>query len=72
MELVQSQARLFLRTTQVMSKLLRSRICHLLSILRLHKPDCERCTDQLTCGAVMRRRLEELDGRRLADRSVDS
>src|SRR5260370_35646425 len=66
----QSPAALFLRTTQVMNKLLRSRICHLLSILKIHKPDCEHCKAKLTCGIVIRRRLHELDGQ--DERSGDS
>ena len=44
-----------------MNKLLRSRICHLLSILKIHNPDCEHCKAKLTCGLVIRKRLEELD-----------
>ena len=42
---------------------MRSRICHLLSILKIHRPDCEHCTAQLTSGLVIRKRLAELDGR---------
>ena len=53
-----------------MNELLRSRICQLLSILKLHKPDCEHCKAKLTCGIVIRRRLHELDGR--GERSGDS
>jgi hypothetical protein len=28
----------------------------------IHKPDCEHCKAELTCGIVIRRRLHELDG----------
>ena len=38
------------------------RICQVLSFLRLHNPDCERCTTSLTCGIDLRKRLEELNG----------
>jgi tRNA(Ile2) C34 agmatinyltransferase TiaS len=42
---------------------LRFRICHLLSILRIHNPDCEHCNARATCGEEMRERLEELNCR---------
>lgn len=41
---------------------LRPRICYLLSLLRIHSPDCKHCMAQLTCGNELRRRLEELNG----------
>lgn len=34
----------------------------MLSFLRIHNPDCEHCTAQLTCGNDLRKRLEELNG----------
>ena len=37
------------------------RICHLLSFLKIHKPDCEHCAARLTCGAELRKRLQELN-----------
>lgn len=42
---------------------LRRRICHLLSLLRIHNPDCERCNDREICWGEMRERLEELNWR---------
>ena len=41
---------------------LRPQICYLLSLLRIHSPDCKHCMAQLTCGNELRRRLEELNG----------
>ena len=38
--------------------------CHLLSLLRIHHPDCEHCNVRETCGHEMRKRLEELNRRR--------
>ena len=40
---------------------LRSRICYLLSILRIHRPDCEHCAARLACGIAIRERLVELN-----------
>jgi hypothetical protein len=40
---------------------LRSRICYLLSILRIHQPDCEHCAARLACGVAIRKRLAELN-----------
>ena len=37
------------------------RICHALTLLRIHSPDCERCAASLTCGIELRKRLEELN-----------
>ncbi len=37
--------------------------CYLLSLLRIHSPDCEVCNAQETCGEEMRKRLEELNWR---------
>ena len=37
--------------------------CYLLSVLRIHGPDCEHCNAHETCGYEMRKRLEELSGR---------
>jgi hypothetical protein len=37
--------------------------CSLLSFVRLHSPDCERCNAHQTNGDEMRKRLEELNGR---------
>ena len=34
--------------------------CSLLSLLRIHHPDCEHCNARGTSGEVMRKRLEEL------------
>ena len=42
---------------------LRTQICYVLSLLRIHSPDCEHCMARLTCGDDLRKRLEELDGR---------
>lgn len=39
---------------------LRPHLCHLLSVLKIHDPDCEYCNE--TCGYEMRKRLEELNG----------
>jgi hypothetical protein len=38
----------------------RRRICYLLSLLRLHRPDCEHCDTRETRGDEIRKRLEEL------------
>jgi hypothetical protein len=38
--------------------------CYLLSLLRIHHPDCEHCNVRETCGHEMRKRLEELNWRR--------
>ena len=35
--------------------------CYLLSLLRIHSPDCERCNAHETGGDEMRKRLEELN-----------
>ena len=51
---------------------LRPGICHLLSSLRIHSPDCQHCAARLTGGAEIRRRLEELDRRRLGEERRDS
>ena len=37
--------------------------CYLLSLLRIHRPDCELCKALETCGDEMRKRLEELNWR---------
>ena len=37
--------------------------CYLLSLLRIHGPDCEHCNVRETCGYEMRKRLEELNWR---------
>ncbi len=37
--------------------------CYLLSLLRIHSPDCERCNAHETRGDEMRKRLEELNWR---------
>jgi hypothetical protein len=42
---------------------LRRRICCVLSLLRIHSPDCEHCMAHLTCGDELRKRLEELNGK---------
>jgi len=42
----------------------RPRICYVLSLLRIHSPDCEHCMARQTCGDELRKRLEELDGRK--------
>jgi hypothetical protein len=39
---------------------LRRRICYLLSLLRIHSPDCEHCNARETSGDEIRKRLEEL------------
>jgi hypothetical protein len=42
---------------------LKLRMCSLLSLLRIHQPDCEHCNAGQTCGEQMRKRLEELGWR---------
>ena len=42
---------------------MRRRICYVLTLLRIHRPDCERCMARLTCGDELRKRLQELKGR---------
>ena len=37
--------------------------CYLLSLLRIHRPYCERCNAREMSGDEMRKRLEELSGR---------
>jgi two-component system, NarL family, response regulator NreC len=37
--------------------------CYLLSLLRIHHPDCEHCNPRKTCGDELRNRLEELNWR---------
>ena len=37
--------------------------CYLLSLLRIHRPDCEHCKAREKCGVEMRERLEELNWR---------
>ena len=37
--------------------------CRLLSILRIHRPDCEVCNTREGHGVEMRKRLEELNWR---------
>jgi hypothetical protein len=41
---------------------LRRRICYLLSLLRIHRPNCKHCAACLTCGTELRERLQELNG----------
>jgi hypothetical protein len=38
-------------------------MCYVLSLLRIHSPDCEHCMAHLTCGNELRKRLEELNRR---------
>jgi hypothetical protein len=42
---------------------LKPRICYVLSLLRIHSPECKHCIARLTCGNELRKRLEELNGR---------
>jgi len=42
--------------------MLRPRICYILSLLRIHSPDCAHCMARLTPGIELRKRLEELNG----------
>jgi hypothetical protein len=42
---------------------LRRWICRLLSLLRIHSPDCEHCMARRAYGNELRKRLEELGGR---------
>jgi hypothetical protein len=42
---------------------LRFWMCPLLTLLKMHDPDCEYCDPRETCGVEMRERLEELDWR---------
>lgn len=44
---------------------LRGRICYLLALLRIHRPDCQHCMARLTCGDELQKRLEELNVRTL-------
>jgi hypothetical protein len=37
--------------------------CYLLSLLRIHRPDCEHCKAREKCGIEMSARLAELNGR---------
>ena len=37
--------------------------CYLLSLLRIHRPDCELCNAREEYGVEMRKRLEELNWR---------
>jgi hypothetical protein len=39
----------------------RPRICYVLSLLRIHRSDCEHCMARLTCGDELRKRLDELN-----------
>ena len=39
--------------------------CYLLSVLRIHRLDCEHCKDREKCGIEMRERLAELNSRTL-------
>ena len=41
--------------------------CHLLSLLRIHRPDCEHCNAREKSGHEMRKRLEELNWRMQPD-----
>ena len=41
----------------------RPQVCYVLSLLRIHKPDCEHCMARERCGDDLRKRLEELDVR---------
>ena len=40
--------------------------CYLLSLLRIHRPDCELCNAREKYGVEMRKRLEELSWRKRA------
>lgn len=40
---------------------LRRQTCHLLSLLKIHSPDCDHCNDRSMCWGEMRKRLEELN-----------
>ena len=48
----------------------RRRICYVLSLLRIHSPECEYCHAHETQGEEMRKRLEELSWR-IQPRSVE-
>ncbi len=37
--------------------------CYFLSLLRIHRPDCEHCRAREKCGLEMRERLAELNRR---------
>jgi len=39
--------------------------CYVLSVLRIHPPHCEHCKVREMHGCEMRKRLEELSGRRM-------
>ena len=43
------------------AEMARPRICYVLSLLRIHSPDCKHCMAHLTCGNELRKRLEELN-----------
>lgn len=42
---------------------MKPQICDLLSRLRIHSPDCERCGARETCGNDLLKRLQELKRR---------
>jgi len=54
--------------------MLRPRICYVLSLLRIHNPDCKHCAAHLICGNELRKRLEELNEPRqaISDRFPDA
>ena len=41
--------------------------CYVLSLLRIHRPDCEHCQAREKCGVEMRKRLDELNWRTQPD-----
>jgi hypothetical protein len=41
---------------------LESRICYVLSLLRIHTPECKHCMARQTYGNELRKRLQELNG----------
>jgi len=43
--------------------------CYLLSLLRIHRPDCKHCVARKRYGMEMQKRLEELNWRMQADSS---
>jgi hypothetical protein len=45
--------------------------CRLLSLLRIHRPDCEVCNAREKHGVEMRKRLEELNWRTLPNTPVE-
>ncbi len=57
---MENLAELMQRLLEIQSGGRQSRICYVLSLLRIHSPDCEQCNARQTSGDEIRKRLEEL------------